>query len=83
MVDYNMTGRTYRYFDGDPLYPFGYGLSYSEFVYTSVKLSTNKLVSGNPLTVTIGVQNIGPFVADEVFCFYIFCCNIKLHYIFM
>ncbi|KAK7483297.1 hypothetical protein BaRGS_00025464 [Batillaria attramentaria] len=41
MVDYSMTGRTYRYFDGDPLYPFGYGLSYTTFSYSDLKTPHN------------------------------------------
>ncbi len=44
--DYSMKGRTYRYFSGKPLYPFGYGLSYTSFQYTSGKLSTTKLQAG-------------------------------------
>ena len=38
MTEYTMTGRTYRYFKGDPLYPFGYGLSYAMFEYEKVNL---------------------------------------------
>ena len=36
--DYNMRGRTYRYFDGEPLYPFGHGLSYTRFEYSDLRL---------------------------------------------
>ena len=40
--DYSMAKRTYRYFDGEPLYPFGYGLSYTSFAYKDVKLSRGR-----------------------------------------
>src|ERR1022692_2275905 len=48
--DYAMTNRTYRYFEGQPLYPFGYGLSYSKFEYSNLKLSTASLTAGDSLT---------------------------------
>jgi len=62
-----MAGHTYRYFDGEPLYPFGYGLSYSSFIYTSLTLSpSSTLIAGQNLTVTVGVLNTGKYDADEV-----------------
>ena len=64
--DYSMNNRTYRYFDGQPLYPFGYGLSYSKFAYSSVKLSTDSLNAGDPLTVEADVKNKSDREGDEV-----------------
>jgi beta-glucosidase len=64
--DYSMANRTYRYFHGQPLYPFGYGLSYSKFAYSKAKLSKAKLRAGEPLTVTAEVKNTGGHDGDEV-----------------
>jgi beta-glucosidase len=59
-------GRTYRYFQGKPLWGFGYGLSYSKFTYGPVKLSAESLNAGDPLTATVEVTNGGPMNGDEV-----------------
>jgi beta-glucosidase len=64
--DYAMKNRTYRYFEGTPLYPFGYGLSYSQFSYSNLKLSTEQLNAGDPLTVEADVKNISDRDGDEV-----------------
>jgi beta-glucosidase len=64
--DYAMANRTYRYFKGQPLYPFGYGLSYSKFEYSNLKLSRMELKAGDPLLVEADVQNAGQRAADEV-----------------
>lgn len=64
--DYAMTNRTYRYFEGKPLYPFGFGLSYSKFEYSNLKLSTNDVIAGNPLTVEADVKNTSDRDGDEV-----------------
>jgi beta-glucosidase len=64
--DYAMKGRTYRYFDQKPLYPFGYGLSYSTFAYNNLKLSSAKLNAGDPLTVEADVTNTSKIDGDEV-----------------
>ncbi len=69
--DYRMQGRTYRYFKGEPLYPFGFGLSYTKFKYDNLKLSTNKLKAGAELKVTAEVQNVGERAGDEVVQLYI------------
>jgi beta-glucosidase len=61
--DYNMQGRTYRYFEGKPLFPFGHGLSYTTFVYKKLKAERNK---DGSLTVTLNVSNRGPRDGDEV-----------------
>ncbi|HEY2457849.1 MAG TPA: glycoside hydrolase family 3 C-terminal domain-containing protein [Candidatus Acidoferrum sp.] len=64
--DYSMANRTYRYFRGSPLYPFGYGLSYSAFKYDKVKLSAAELNAGEPLTVETAVKNTSKRDGDEV-----------------
>ena len=64
--DYAMANRTYRYFTGTPLYPFGYGLSYSKFAYSRVKLSAKNLKAGNSLNVDAEVKNTGTRDGDEV-----------------
>jgi beta-glucosidase len=65
-TDYNMQGRTYRYFKGDPLYPFGFGLSYTKFKYDNLKLSANQIKAGAGLMITAEVQNAGSQAGDEV-----------------
>jgi beta-glucosidase len=64
--DYSMANRTYRYFTGTALYPFGYGLSYSKFAYSKVKLSSKKLHAGDPLNVDADVKNTSQRDGDEV-----------------
>ncbi len=64
--DYSMNNRTYRYFDGHPLYPFGYGLSYSKFTYSNLKLSAASLNAGDSLTVDADVKNESDREGDEV-----------------
>ncbi len=64
--DYAMKGRTYRYFEGQPLYPFGYGLSYSQFAYSDLKLSAANLKAGASLGVDVEVQNTSQVAGDEV-----------------
>ena len=64
--DYAMKNRTYRYFDGQPLYPFGYGLSYSKFTYSNLKLSASELNAGDPLNVEVDIRNTSDRAGDEV-----------------
>jgi len=64
--DYSMKNRTYRYFEGRPLYPFGYGLSYSKFEYSNLKLSTAQLKAGDSLNVEADVRNVSQREGDEV-----------------
>ena len=64
--DYAMKSRTYRYFDGQPLFPFGYGLSYSQFAYSDLKLSSASLQAGETLAVDADVRNTGKVDGDEV-----------------
>jgi beta-glucosidase len=63
--NYDMKGRTYRYFAGEPLYPFGYGLSYTTFSYSDLVIP-GKLVAGNPVPVKVTVTNTGKTAGDEV-----------------
>jgi beta-glucosidase len=65
-TDYSMKDRTYRYYNGKPLWGFGYGLSYSTFKYGAVKLSSSSLPAGQPLTATVTVTNTGSLAGDEV-----------------
>jgi beta-glucosidase len=65
-TDYSMKDRTYRYFHGTPLYGFGYGLSYSHFAYSDLKLSTKDVNAGDTLTVEAEVRNTGSRAGDEV-----------------
>ena len=64
--DYSMKGRTYRYFEGQPLYPFGYGMSYSQFIYGNLKLSSSTVAAGTRLGVDAEVRNMSQRAADEV-----------------
>jgi beta-glucosidase len=69
--DYAMKNRTYRYFEGQPLYPFGYGLTYSKFEYSNLKFSSSQLDAGTPLTVDVDVKNSSQRAGDEVVELYI------------
>ncbi len=62
--DYAMKGRTYRYFEGTPLYPFGYGLSYTTFAYSG--LSVPETSKAGTLAVDVTVKNTGKSAGDEV-----------------
>ena len=64
--DYAMKGRTYRYFEGKPLYPFGYGLSYTTFSYSGLTLPKSAIKAGDPLTAEVTVTNTGKRDGDEV-----------------
>lgn len=69
--DYNMKGRTYRYFKGEPLYPFGHGLSYTRFKYAEPHLSANNIKAGENVTATVEVTNAGQRDSDEVVQLYL------------
>jgi beta-glucosidase len=64
--NYSMVGRTYRYFTGQPLYGFGYGLSYTTFAFSHLKLSQTSVKAGEPLTVEADVTNTGKRKGEEV-----------------
>jgi len=69
-TDYRMVGRTYRYFTGEPLYPFGYGLSYSSFAYRNLHLPADAR-AGAPVAVSVEVQNTGQMAGEEVVQIYV------------
>ena len=69
--DYSMRGRTYRYFQGEALYPFGYGLSYTTFEYGKAKLSKGAMAKNESVTLTVPVANTGKVAGEEVVQVYI------------
>ncbi len=64
--DYSMIGRTYRYMTEEPLYPFGFGLSYSQFEYSDLRLDKTQLKQGETVHVSATLKNIGQMTGDEV-----------------
>jgi beta-glucosidase len=64
--DYAMKGRTYRYFDGDPLYPFGHGLSYTRFEYSDLRVDRPAIGATDPVSVSVRVSNAGERAGHEV-----------------
>ena len=71
--DYSMKGRTYRYMQQQPLFPFGHGLSYTTFTYGEANLSKNTIGDGGTVTLTIPVSNAGQRDGDEVVQVYLRC----------
>ena len=69
--DYSMQNRTYRYFKGTPLYPFGFGLSYTKFAYNDLKLSKKKISKNESVNAELTVTNSGKMGGDEVVQLYI------------
>jgi beta-glucosidase len=61
-----MANRTYRYFKGEPLYPFGFGLSYTTFKYSDLHLSKNTISKNESLHADVTITNTGQFKGDEV-----------------
>ena len=70
-ADYGMEGRTYRYFRGEPVYPFGFGLSYTRFEYSGLRLSRPTPRTADRLDVTVAVRNSGARAGDEVVQLYV------------
>jgi beta-glucosidase len=68
--DYSMKERTYKYFTGDPLYPFGYGLSYTTFAYSDLYVPES-VYAGEPVDVSVVVTNTGKRAGDEVVQVYV------------
>ncbi|HEY6448058.1 MAG TPA: glycoside hydrolase family 3 C-terminal domain-containing protein [Acidobacteriaceae bacterium] len=69
--DYSMHNRTYRYFTGKPLYPFGYGLSYTTFSYSGLAVPDAPIHAGDPVHATVTVTNSGKVAGDEVVQLYL------------
>ncbi|HTR28005.1 MAG TPA: glycoside hydrolase family 3 C-terminal domain-containing protein [Puia sp.] len=63
---YSMKGRTYRFMTTDPLYPFGFGLSYTSFFYSGLTVSKPKIRRGETLTAEVTLTNTGKYASDEV-----------------
>ena len=70
LEDYSMKGRTYKYFSGTPLYPFGHGLSYTSFAYSGLKVP-KAVTAGDPVEVSVTVTNTGTRAGDEVVQLYV------------
>jgi beta-glucosidase len=69
--DYSMAKRTYRYFDGEPLYPFGFGLSYTSFAYGQPSVDRASISAADAVTISVDVKNIGSVAGDEVVQLYL------------
>jgi beta-glucosidase len=69
-TDYSMKGRTYRYYTGKPLYEFGYGLSYTTFTYSNLKVKSTA-ATGETIKLTVEVQNTGKYDGEEVVQLYL------------
>jgi beta-glucosidase len=70
-ADYDMKGRTYRYFQGDALYPFGHGLSYTRFEYEGLRVDRPRVGARETATVSVRVKNVGARAGDEVVQLYV------------
>jgi beta-glucosidase len=75
--DYSMRGRTYRYFEGDTQYPFGFGLSYTQFDYGSPKMSKKEYGITDNIDFEITITNVGKLNGDEIVQVYARCLNGK------
>lgn len=69
--DYNMENRTYRYFEGEALYPFGHGLSYTTFEYGAITLNENSFTNDGKIKLSVEVTNSGGLAGDEVVQLYV------------
>jgi len=69
--DYSMAKRTYRYFDGEPLYPFGYGLSFTSFAYKNARVDREKIAAKESAKISVDVANTGAMAGEEVVQLYV------------
>lgn len=69
--DYSMANRTYRYFKGPVLYPFGFGMSYSQFVYSQPEVQSTTVKAGENVTVKVRLKNTSAVDGDEVAQLYV------------
>ena len=69
--DYSMKGRTYRYIEKDPLYPFGFGLSYASIRYSDMKLGSSSIREGEGLSVEVSAVNSSSIASDDVVQIYV------------
>jgi beta-glucosidase len=69
--NYDMTNRTYRYMENEPLFPFGFGLSYTQFEYSGLSLSSESISAGDGVTARVSVTNQGDMAAEEVVQLYV------------
>jgi len=76
--DYSMVGRTYRYMTQTPLYPFGYGLSYTRFEYDRLQMSASAIPADGQLCLSLQVKNCGERAGDEVVQLYVRYPNSKV-----
>jgi beta-glucosidase len=80
ILDYNLrNGRTYMYYDGEPLYPFGFGLSYTTFEYANLRTSAPELAADGQLVVSVDVTNTGRRAGDEVVQLYVRHVRSQVH----
>ncbi len=76
--DYDMKGRTYRYFEKEPLFPFGFGLSYTTFSYAAPAVEKSKVTTEEPIRVSVDVTNTGTLDGDEVVQLYVSYKNSRI-----
>lgn len=69
--DYHLAGRTYRYFEGETLYPFGHGLSYSDFSLQNLQLSHMEVSVGGVVSISLDIENVGDVAGEEVVQLYV------------
>ena len=75
--DYRMEGRTYRYFKGEPLYPFGHGLSYTTFEYSGLTLDRAQVDTTDQVAATVRVKNVGARAGEEIVQLYVRPLDVK------